>query len=217
MPTRIFSGAIIITLAIAVAATQGGSPKARDLALVKSTSTEFKRMSSKIEARSPDAKSAVVLIPPSNQDAQPTMEARVGHRTLRLGDLSRSASVFWRPDSAAAIIWDRVYSDRYSVRLIRARPRLMEIRGFDQLIKRTVLNEFRTGELMHYWPYVEGWTKQNELLVVVCADGAPPNSPLNTPLDGFARAYLVDTNNPRIISTLHVKDAAKMTGIERCE
>jgi len=184
--------------------------------LLESRRVEFVRGPAK-QAQSPNGKASIMLLAPVNEDADPKMEAVSGNNRLSLGSLQRSAFIFWSPDSSAAALWDLAYSNHYLVRLIRTTPALSEVRGFDALIKHRALREFHPGELIHYWPYVEGWTRQNELAVVVCADGAPPKSPINTRLVGFQRGYLIDTDKIEIRSEFPAAEFMERIGTNPCE
>lgn len=203
--------AVTVALGCALLASMdtGASP-------LVSKRVEFERGPAK-QAPSPNDKASIRLLAPANEDADPKMEAVSGDSKLSLGSLRRSAFVFWRPDSGAAVLWDLAYSNRYLVRLIRTSPALSEVKGFDAMIKQKALREFHPGELIHYWPYVEGWTRQNELAVVVCADGAPPKSPANTRLVGFQRGYLIDTDKIEIRSEFPASEFMERIGTNPCQ
>lgn len=168
-------------------------------------------------AESPNGKASIVMLAPVTEDADPEMEAVSGNSKLPLGRLQRSAFVFWRPDSRAAALWDLAYSNHYAVRLIRTVPVLSEVKGVDAMIRQRVLQEFHNGELIHYWPYVEGWTKENELAVVVCADGAPQNSPTDTRLVGFERGYLIASDRVEIRSEFPASEFVEKLGTNPCQ
>jgi hypothetical protein len=176
---------------------------------------EFERGPAK-QAQSPNDKASIRLLAPANADADPKMEAVSGDSKLSLGSLRRSAFVFWRPDSGAAVLWNLAYSNRYLVRLIRTTPALSEVKSFDDMIRQRALREFHPGKLIHYWPYIEGWTRQNELAVVVCTDGAPPKSPANTHLVGFQRGYLIDTEKIEIRSEFPAAEFTERIGVNPC-
>jgi hypothetical protein len=182
-------------------------------------SFEFFRTKDKILVRAPNGNSVVTLLPPANENSESTILAQSGNQKLSLGHLRRQANVFWRADSGAAVLWDQAYSNHYFVRLIRTAPTLHEVKGFDQLIKNRVLKQFKTDELMHYWPIVKGWTAQGELIVVVCADGVPEKrgSLNNTPLMGFERGYLVDTRRSEIRSEFGSGEFNKIVGSNPCQ
>jgi len=178
---------------------------------------EFERGATKKEAQSPNGKTTITMLPPANEDTDPRIDAVSGNKKFSLGGLRRSAYVFWRPDSQVAVLWDLAYSNHYFVRLISAGPKLSEVKGFDRLIKQRVLKEFHPAQLVHYWPHVEGWTKQNELVVVVCADGVLSRSPQQTSLQGFERGYLIDTNKAEIRAQFDAHEILKIIGTNPCE
>ncbi|MBZ5529833.1 MAG: hypothetical protein LAO20_00250 [Acidobacteriia bacterium] len=183
---------------------------------VGSDVVQFFRTTEKIESLSPNSKAKIVLLPPVSENADPTLEAQVRNEKLLLGSLQRSAYLSWRPDSRVAVLWDLTYSNHYFVRLLQVDPKLSEIKGFDELIRQRALKEFRVKEVIHYWPHVQGWIGQRDLLVIVCADGAPTNTPVNTKLVGFERGYLIDTDKRSIKSELNPSDLRKLTGPFEC-
>ena len=182
--------------------------------LTASDSTEFAREKFK-RAASPDGKAAILLRQAVNEDVDPTMEAQAGKRKIALGDLRRSARVFWRPDSRVAILWDTAYSNHDFVRLIRVKPTLAEIPQFDELIKKKVRKAFRamqSGEIFHYWPHVMGWTEDKQLLVVVDADATASKNPLETRVVGLCHGYVIDTDRVAIRSQLNEAEVVKAIG-----
>jgi hypothetical protein len=190
-----------------------------DVSSLSSQSVEFFRTNVKQEAWSPTGRGVVTLLPPANEDADPQMEIAFGRERVALGDLRRSASVFWRPDGLAAVLWDRAFSDHHFVRLVRTRPAVSEAKGFDELVKRRVRKQFHAGPFVHYWPHVQGWTKQNELIVVVCADAIPPGIPTNenTRLVGFERGYVIDTDKEEIRSEFVHSEFHQAVGSDPCQ
>jgi hypothetical protein len=147
------------------------------------------------------------------------MEIVLGQEQVSLGDLRRSASVFWKPDSLAAVLWDRTFSDHYFVRLVRVKPTVTEVKGFDELIRRKVRKQFNAGPFVHYWPHVQGWTEQKKLVVVVCSDAVPPRVPptQNTQLIGFERGYVIDTDRQEISSEFAPSEFKKIVGSDPCQ
>jgi hypothetical protein len=178
---------------------------------------EFYRAGQKIDAKSPDGRSTLSVLPPTNDDADPKMFIESNGRTLPLGSLERSAVAFWRPDSRVVAISDHPYSNHFVVRLVRVRPRLAEVKNVDNVIKSRVLHEFHTAGLVHYWPQVQGWTTNGHLLVVVCAGGDAPHSHLGTPLLGFQRGYLVNPDRLTIVSELPPAAYTKLAGKDVCQ
>ena len=215
MSKRFYKKLVIL---LAYGALAGALPVSVLPKLRPTQQTEFARSAEDIRAYSPNGKASITVKAPRNEDEDPRMVARSGNVRLSLGEMRRSASVFWRPDSEAAALWDRADSNRFYVRLVRTKPSLSEVRGFDALIRQAVLREFRGAEeVVHYWVAIKGWTEGNDLLVSVCADGIPKGAPQNTPMIGFDRGYVIDTNRVKIRQRLSSTEFTTVAGANPCE
>jgi hypothetical protein len=184
---------------------------------LKSNEVTLHRTGKQIDVAAPDGESVLSLLPPFNEDSDPTIRVQSKGHTLSLGNMQRSAVASWRPDSSVLIISDRKYSNHFRIRMVRTRPRLLEVTNFDNVIKERVFQKFPVREFIHYWEYAQGWTPDNKLLVVVCADGARDRSSKDTKLLGFSRGYLVDTDHVRIISELDRDEYSKLAGTDSCQ